>query len=98
MADFTFHPEASTDYVQALRWYANRIRKAARGFENEVERVTAILAGNPMRYPECDAGCREAALTRYPYSLVYRIEPHESIFVALEHPSREPGYWANRTR
>jgi hypothetical protein len=52
-----------------------------------------------MRYPECDAGCREAALTRYPYSLVYRIEPDGSVLiVAVAHSSREPSYWEGRTR
>ena len=97
MASIIFHPEASTDYARALNWYAKRSRRAARGFETEIERVTGILTDNPLRYPECAAGCREATLTRYPYSLVYRVEANGSILiVAVAHSSREPGYWLDR--
>jgi plasmid stabilization system protein ParE len=97
MADVVFHPSASTDYRMGLAHYAQRSRRAARGFEREVERVLAAAAGQPLRYPECEAGCREAILTRYPYSVVYRVESDGSVLVvAVAHASREPGYWLGR--
>ena len=97
MADVIFHPDASTDFAQALTWYAKHSRRAARGFETEIERITGTLAVHPLRYPECEAGCREATLRRYPYDLVYRVETNGTILiVAVAHSSREPGYWLDR--
>jgi plasmid stabilization system protein ParE len=97
MANVVFHPAASAEYRAALAWYAARSRWAALGFEREVERILATLAVSPLRYPEYDVTCREAILTRYPYSVIYRIESDGSVLVvAVAHASREPGYWLGR--
>jgi hypothetical protein len=71
MVNVTFHPAAAADYGEALIWYAEQDRKAARGFESQIERILSGIASSPLRYPECDAGCREAILIRYPYSVIY---------------------------
>ncbi len=97
MAEVAFHPSASAEYREGLVWYAQRSRRAAGGFEREVERVLAALRQDPRRNAECEGGCREAILSRYPYSLIYRIESNGSVLVvALAHASREPGYWLGR--
>ena len=98
MANVVFHPLASAEYRASLAWYAARSQRATLGFEREVERILATVAVHPLRYPEYDASCREAILTRYPYSVIYRIESDGNILVvAIAHSSREPGYWLRRT-
>ena len=94
IAEVAFHPLASRDYREASRWYG---RRAERGFEREVEAALEVIAADPLRYADAEAGCREAILVRYPYSVVCRVEEDGSVLVvAVAHSSREPGYWQGR--
>jgi len=36
------------------------------------------------------------AATRFPYSLMYVVEPEELFVVAVAHQSKRPAYWADR--
>jgi len=97
MANVVFHPNAQAEFRAGLVWYGRRSRRAAAGFERAVERVLSTVASTPDAYPLYDDVHREAILTRYPYSLLYRIEPSGDVLVvALAHASREPGYWQGR--
>jgi plasmid stabilization system protein ParE len=97
MAEVDFHPAASLEYFAALEWYRTRSLRAARRFAAEVGRVVSALAEDPERYPWHEEPFREAALVRYPYRLIYRIEPTgEVLIVAIAHASREPDYWHGR--
>jgi plasmid stabilization system protein ParE len=98
MANVRFHPEALDEYRAALLWYGRRSRRAAEGFERAIDRIQATLSSTPDAYPFHDDRHREAVLTRYPYSVVYRIEPNGDVTViAVAAAAREPGYWRGRT-
>ena len=45
---------AEEDYAESLRWYAERSKLAAEGFEAEFARALEAIAENPDRYPMCD--------------------------------------------
>ncbi len=97
MANVVFHPDAQAEFQAALSWYGQQSRRAAQGFEREVDRVLTVLASSPDRYPFYDDVYREVMLTRYPYSLLYRVETNGDVLVvAVAHASREPGYWQGR--
>jgi hypothetical protein len=66
MANVVFHPDAQAEYQAALSWYGRRSRRAAEGFQREVERILQVLPSSPLRYPLYDDIFREAILTRYP--------------------------------
>jgi toxin ParE1/3/4 len=98
MANVTFHPEAQREYQAAIGWYQQRNAAAAARFVAEVERIVAAIAEHPDRYARYDDEFREAGLQqRFPYSIIYRIEPSGDVLVmAVAHASREPGYWQGR--
>ena len=96
MADTLFHPEAQDDYDNALARYQARSLRAAARFEAEVERTLGLIAGNPETFPCYDDEHRFAILRRFPYSLVYIIQPGQVLIVAVAHSSRSPGYWQGR--
>jgi plasmid stabilization system protein ParE len=97
MANVVFHPDAEVEFRASLSWYGRRSRRAAQGFERAMDRVLTTVASTPDRYPFYDDVYREAILTRYPYSLIYRVESNGDVLVvAVAHSSREPDYWRGR--
>jgi plasmid stabilization system protein ParE len=97
VASPSFHPEASTEYADAIAWYQARSVRAAARFEMAVERMLELIAANPESFPAFDDEHRFAVLRRYPYSLVYRVDPGQVFVIAVAHTSRPAGYWAGRT-
>lgn len=97
MANVALHPDAESEYQAAVRWYQQRSQAAARRFVAEVDRILAEIGARPDRFGWYDNEFREAALRRYPYSVVYRVEASGDVqIVAVAHASREPGYWQAR--
>lgn len=97
MANCLFHPEAQAEYDAALARYQSRSLQAAARFEAEVERVLSLIGSNPDMFPSYDDEHRFAILRRFPYSLVYHVQPGQVLIVAVAHSSRSPGYWQGRT-
>lgn len=96
MANVLFHPEAQADYDAALAWYQARSLQAARRFEAEVDRVLGLVASSPEAFPQYDDEHRFAVLRRFPYSVVYQVQPGTVYVIAVAHSSRSAGYWQGR--
>ena len=97
MADFLFHPEAQKEYAAARAWYQERSVRAAARLEAEVERVLEQIGANPEAFPQYDDEQRYALLRRFPYSIVYQVQPSGIYVIALAHGRRVSGYWEGRT-
>jgi len=88
---------AEEDYTASLRWYAERSKRAAEGFESEFARALEAIGANPDRYPPCDDRHRFYLLKRYPFQVIYRkASADQWLIVAVAHTSRRPGYWSSR--
>jgi plasmid stabilization system protein ParE len=97
VAEVAFHPEARDEYDAALIRYQARSPRAAARFEAEVERILGLIAANPDSFPAYDDEHRFAVLRRFPYSVVYQVQPDRAYVVAVAHSSRDAGYWSGRT-
>lgn len=96
MAEVDFHPEAQAEYQASLQWYLARSRRAATRFEAEVERILGLIVANPELYPPYDDQHRFAVLKRFPFSIIYQIQPNRIWIVAVAHAARTPDYWSRR--
>lgn len=97
MANLIYHPEADHEYQVSVGWYRRRSPAAARRFVAEVGRVARVIAAQPDKYGWYEPPFREAILTRYPFSIIYReTDAGDVQVVAVAHASREPGYWKDR--
>ena len=88
--------EALDEAEHAARWYADRSPTAAAGFADELDVATAAIERAPETWPPYDHGTRRFLLRRFPYFLVYRVEPERVVIVAVAHAHRRPGYWKDR--
>jgi plasmid stabilization system protein ParE len=75
--------EAVVDAEGAARWYAQRSPTAAIRFSVELDAAEAAIIDRPEAWPTVDDGNRHYLLRRFPFSVVYRVEPSRVIIVAL---------------
>jgi len=89
--------EALEDAEAAARWYAERSAAAAAGFSEEIDAAESAIGDLPEAWPLFDHGTRRYLLRRYPFSIIYRVEPSRILILAVAHGHRRPGYWKSRT-
>jgi plasmid stabilization system protein ParE len=93
---YAFHPEALTEYAEAVQYYAEQRTEVAQAFIDAVEDAVYRIRESPTRYVVIDEDVRRCMTRRFPYGILYTIEPDYILILAVMHCSREPGYWKSR--
>ncbi len=89
-------PEAKFEFDAAADWY--ELQRAGLGvdFVAQVRAVLNRIAANPQMYAAVYGDVRKAAVTRFPYIVLYREEPGEVIVISVFHTARDPSVWQSR--
>lgn len=101
MAELTlpFHPEAEIEVFDALDFYDEldvlQGTRLAAGLQLEIDTALGLVGELPRSFPPYALGTRRCLLRRFPYALVFDIEP-EAVVLAFAHTKRRPGYWRGR--
>jgi len=69
---------------------------AAERFEKAVDDALRSIGENPKHFATVKPNHRGCRLERFPFRVIYRIEAHRILVVAIAHAKRRPGYWKNR--
>lgn len=95
---YEFHPAADEEFFAALRFYReSESGKVASDFESELRRCLTLLLRTPEMAPRLGRkNARGKLLRRFPYTLVYSVEPDLIYILAVAHQNRRPAYWSNR--
>ncbi len=96
--NFSFHPEAETEFIKAIQYYEEQERELGLDFSMEVYKsVTRILA-NPESWTKVSNSIRRILVQRFPFGVLYHYDSEtDNVFiVAVMHLHREPGYWKKR--
>lgn len=89
-------PEAAGDIEDAYNWYERARAGLGEEFLSAVrERLDSAIA-HPEQFPLVHRSVRRALLRRFPYSLLYRVEPEAILLVAVFHAKRDPRVWRAR--
>ncbi|WP_437994134.1 type II toxin-antitoxin system RelE/ParE family toxin [Sorangium sp. So ce145] len=88
--------EAEREAREAFLWYAARDPRVADRFEAQVLTVFSRIAEAPEQGLEIEPGIRRMLLHRFPYGLLYAVEPDRLIVLAVMHLRRRPGNWRGR--
>ncbi len=97
MRRIEFHPEADRELADAKAWYRDRSEVAAQAFALEIDQAIKSIAEAPERWPKMDRPERRVVLSRFPYSILYRVRSEEVFITAVAHQKRRPDYWGDRT-
>jgi plasmid stabilization system protein ParE len=92
------HRAAVAEIRAAATWYAARSRVAAVGFLDAIDHAITTIHENPTAWAVrgSSSEIRAFMLARYPYLVVYRVQPHAIRVLAVAHARRRPDYWQRR--
>ena len=96
MRSVEFHPEAESEFLSAARYYEDEAENLGLDFVAAVQGTYQRI----LEYPESGRPfghrLRRVLVPRFPYGLLYRVEPERLLVVAVAHLQRRPGYWRSR--
>ncbi|BAY94137.1 MULTISPECIES: type II toxin-antitoxin system RelE/ParE family toxin [unclassified Tolypothrix] len=93
---YVFHPQALTEYTEAVQYYLQQRVEVAQAFINAIEDAVYRIRESPTRYIVIYEDVRRCMTRKFPYGILYTIEQDYILILAVMHCSREPGYWKNR--
>lgn len=82
---------------EAAVFYESRTPGLGRNFLDDVQQVIARLRVHPEAGVEVADGLRSVLLRRFPFNLIYSLEPGELLIVSVAHHRRRPDYWRRRS-
>jgi len=94
--NFAFHPEAETEFLEAIDNYEDRELGLGYDFSIEVLATIQNIVTYPTAWPVIDEGVRRCLGHRFPYGVMYSVEREEIFVLAVMHLRRQPDYWKNR--
>jgi plasmid stabilization system protein ParE len=94
---YVFHPEARAEYATAAFRYESQRPGLGHAFADAVERALSLIREFPEVGTPSSGAARRVLVRRFPYVIVYRVEPELVQIVAIADARREPDYWRHRT-
>lgn len=89
-------PPAEQEMFDAARYYELQAPGLGQDFLDKVELALQDLVNSSERWPIVQDDIRRRLIRRFPYSLLYRIDPDEVVILAVMHQRRHPSYWLSR--
>lgn len=91
---------AEIEIAEATTWYEGQRPRLGRQFVESVERALVEIAERPEAWPLWIAKrpYRKFVLSRFPFTIFYKVEGATLVVVAVAHSRRKPGYWMRRER
>ena len=87
---------AAAELNEAVAWYAAQAPGLGRRFVNELGKARKRIAERPHAWRPLGDGVRCFRLSRFPYGLIYSVEPDGIVVIAVAHLHRKPDYWRSR--
>ena len=87
---------AEREMLDAARYYALQAPGLGDDFLDKITSAVRDIGEHPDRWPVLRFDIRRRRVHRFPYALLYRIDPDEVVILATMHLHRHPDYWINR--
>ena len=96
MRSVEFHPEAQDEFISAAQFYERQAEGLGLDFIMTVQQAYERLLEAPASGPPFGRRLRRLLVPKFPYGLLYRVEPERIYIIAVMHLHRRPGYWPSR--
>ena len=96
MKSVRFLRPAELEMLDAARYYELQASGLGGDFLDKIDSAVQDIGMHPERWPVVRFNIRRRLMHRFPYALLYRIDPEEIVIQAIMHLHRRPGYWMDR--
>lgn len=96
MKPVRFLRPAELELLDAAQYYEIQARGLGSEFLDKIDAAILDIREAPERWPIVGTGIRRRLVYRFPYALLYRVEPDEIVIQATMHLHRRPDYWIGR--
>lgn len=93
---YSFHPEAEVEFIQSIDYYEECKKGLGYEFALEVYLTIQRVVSYPKAWQILDGEIRRTLVNRFPYGILYSVEPNEIFIIAVMNLHRKPGYWKKR--
>lgn len=96
--NYSFHPDAETEFTEAINYYEDQQRELGFDFSIEVYQTVQRIVANPESWTKVSNTLRRTLVQRFPFGVLYHFDSKaDHIFiVAVTHLRREPDSWKDR--
>jgi hypothetical protein len=96
--EIEFSQEAKTEFDEGVQYYERQLTGLGSRFRTDVRNSLVRLRNWPLATAVERGDIRRMLLSRFPYKILYSIEPDKIYILALAHQHRAPGYWTERSK
>ena len=96
MKRVAYHRLAAAELIESARFYDQRRPGLGDEFLSAVDAVQELIRAQPQLGRRGLLGTFSFRTRRFPFRIVYELQPDRIWIVAVAHLSRRPGYWARR--
>jgi toxin ParE1/3/4 len=96
MKPVRFLRPAELELLDAAQFYELQAAGLGSDFIDQIESAIRDIQAYPERWPLIRDNVRRRLIHRFPYALLYRLDPEEIVIQATMHLSRRPDYWIGR--
>jgi len=94
--NFEFHPKAEAEFFDTIDYYESRDPGLGSDFAEEVYATIRNIVSFPRTWPVLEGDVRRCLVHRFPYGILYSVEPESIFILAVMNLHRQPGYWRDR--
>jgi len=91
-----FLDEARAEFDAAADWYEAKMPGLGKTFVRHVEDVLKNIGALPRMHQMIHHSVRRAVVKKFPYTILYTIEPDHILVIAVFHGKRDPSIWQGR--
>jgi toxin ParE1/3/4 len=96
MKPIRFLDYAEQEMLDAARYYEQQAPGLGNDFLDKIDSAIRDISESPETWPILCFEIRRRMIHRFPYGLLYRVNPDEILILATMHLHRHPYYWINR--
>ena len=93
---FDFHPEAETEFLEAIAYYESCAPGLGEDFSLEVYSTVQNILAYSHAWPIVEDDVHRCLTNRFPFGVLYSIESNRIYILAVMHLHRHPDYWKHR--
>ena len=88
---------ARSEIREIIAYYNEQREGLGQEFELEFKKTQLRIQNYPMAWSPLSTRVRRCRVNRFPYSVIYEVREDVLIIAAIQHHSRAPESWRNRS-